>query len=63
MFLSSFRGPLHYAYAVDGQDAGSVNPSPSYSPIIGRISAYFFLVRESLVIEPWPVLCLPIVLR
>jgi hypothetical protein len=34
-----------YAYAVDGQDAGSVNTSPSYSPIIGRISAYLFLVR------------------
>jgi YVTN family beta-propeller protein len=47
-----------YAYAVDGQDAGSVNPSPSYSPIIGRISAYLFLVRE-----PWPVAYLPLVLR
>jgi YVTN family beta-propeller protein len=34
-----------YAYAVDGQDAGSVNPSPSYSPNTGRISAYLFLVR------------------
>ena len=47
-----------YAYAVDGQDAGSVNPSPSYSPIIGRISAYLFLVRA-----PWPVAFLPLVLR
>ena len=47
-----------YAYAVDGQDAGSVNPSPSYSLIIGRISSYLFLVRE-----PCPVAYLPLVLR
>jgi len=34
-----------YAFAEDGQLAGSVNPSPSYSPIPGRISAYLFLVN------------------
>ncbi|MBP7686428.1 MAG: hypothetical protein KA765_00895, partial [Thermoflexales bacterium] len=37
-----------YAYATDGQDAGSINPSPSYSPVIGSIAAYVFLVRA-----PW----------
>ena len=33
-----------YAYAADGQDAGSVNPSPNYSPVPGRIAPYVFLV-------------------
>jgi hypothetical protein len=51
-----------YAYAVDGQDAGSVNPSPSYSPTIGRISAYLFLVRAPSD-EPWLVMYLPLLLR
>ena len=47
-----------YAYAVDGQDAGSVNPSPNYSPITGRISAYLFLVRKT----SWE-LYVPLILR
>ncbi|MFN8595296.1 MAG: YncE family protein, partial [Anaerolineae bacterium] len=47
----SLPNGLHilYAYATDGQDAGSINPGPSYSPVIGSISAYVFLVRA-----PWP---------
>jgi len=51
-----------YAYAVDGQEAGSVNPSPSYSPIIGYISAYLFLV-EAVGCEWWPVMYYPVVFR
>lgn len=38
-----------YVYATDGQDAGSISTSPNYSPVIGSIAAYVFLVRA-----PWP---------
>jgi hypothetical protein len=47
-----------YAFATDGMDAGSINPSPNYSPIVGRMRAYLFLVRK-----PWPALWFPIVFR
>src|SRR5262249_17466024 len=33
-----------YAFAADGQEATSVNPTPSSSPLIGKISAYLFNV-------------------
>jgi len=36
-----------YAYAVDGQDAGATQSSPSASPMIGSIRAYLFLVRKN----------------
>jgi len=48
-----------YTFADDGQLSGSVNTSPNYSPIPGRISAYLFLVAV-----PTPtIIYLPLVLK
>ena len=47
-----------YAFAVYGMDASSINPSPSYIPIIVLMRAYIFLVRK-----PWPILWFPTVFR
>jgi hypothetical protein len=41
--------PILYAFAVDGQEATSVNTGAGSSPIIGNITAYLFLVQPKVV--------------
>jgi YVTN family beta-propeller protein len=43
-----------YAYATDGQDASSVQPSGQSSPVIGNIAAYLFLYAPSTSAGPNP---------
>jgi hypothetical protein len=48
---------LLFAFAVDGQEATSINTGASSSPLIGQISAYHFLMNGT------HELCVPLILK